>query len=266
MKKSKIHPSAIVSEVAKLGKNVSIGPYCIVEANVTLHDDVVLHSHAQITGNTTLGERCVVFPFSVLGGPAQDLSYCGEEAYLSIGSDTIVREHVTMHRGTLRGRSETKVGCNGYFMVGSHVAHDCVIGDNVTFAQDAVAGGHVVIGDHCTLSAKSAIHQFSNIGQFAFIGAGAMVTKDVIPFGLVHQHQAILAGLNIVGLKRHKFSREKIQIMRSAFSELFLDYGLFDARVEKVANIFSDCVEVMQIIDFIRSKQRTRALCHANEK
>ena len=264
MSASKIHPSAIISAKAELGKNVSIGPYCVIEDGVVLDDDVVLHAQTHIMGKTFLGKRCEVYPFAVLGAPPQDISYCNEDTSLRIGSDTIIREHVTMHRGTVRGRSETIVGSHGYFMAGSHVAHDCIIADHVTFTHNALAGGHVVIGDHCILGAQSAVHQFSHIGHFAFVGSSTIVTRDIIPFGLVHQHRASLAGLNIIGLKRNNFSRKKIHTMRSAFSMLFLAPGLFDAKVESVTKEFKDCEEVMQIIDFIRDKNRTRALCLAD--
>lgn len=265
MNRELIHPTAVVSKHAKLGKDVSIGAYSIVESGAVLGDGVILHSHTHICGTTILGANCEVFSFAALGHSPQDVTYSGEQTRLIIGDNTVIREHVTMHCGSKNGRMETKVGARGYFMAGSHIAHDCIVGDDVIVTNNTCIGGHAVIGNGCNLGAIAAIHQFCHIGDHAFIGAMAIVTRDVIPYAIALGNHAHLAGLNIVGLKRHQFSRSKIHIMRSAYRILFANDGIFEQRIEKVKEEFSSHSEVIQIIDFIQSNRR-RPLCFPHAK
>lgn len=197
-----IHPSAIVDPAAQLGEGVEIGPFCIVGPKVKLADRVRLMSHVTVAGNTTVGEDCVLYPGVHLGHPPQDFKYQGEDTRLIIGQRNILRENVTMHPGTTFARGQTVVGDDGYFMVGSHVAHDCIVGDRVVFANGAAIGGETTVADHVILGGLAGIHQKSRIGRHAFVGAMAMVTADVIPYGSVIGNHAHLAGLNVVGLKR----------------------------------------------------------------
>lgn len=257
---ARIHPTAIVHPGAELGAGVEIGPFCVVGANVVLSDDVRLISHAVIDGKTTLGESCVVHPFAVLGGPPQHLGHKGEDTRLVLGARNIIREHATMHTGTAMGRGVTLVGDDGLFMTGSHVAHDCVVGNKVVFANNATLGGHVQVGDYVFLGGLCAVHQYSRVGRYAFIGGLAAVTRDVIPYASIWGNHARLEGLNLVGLKRRGVPRESIDHLRSAYRLLFAQEGTFQERLEDVARDFSLWPEVMEIVDFIRS-EGNRPLC-----
>ena len=217
-----IHPSSIVERGAELGDGVEIGPFCVIGPKVRLGDGVRLLSHVSIAGSTTIGPRTLIRPFAALGQPPQDKGYKGEDTRLIIGADNILHEHVTMQLGTPKGRQQTVVGDRGFFMVGAHVGHDCIVGDNVTFANNATLGGLVEIADFVNLGGLCAVHQFGRVGQYAFIGGGAPVTGDVIPFGMVDNHGG-LHGLNLVGLKRRGFARETINALREFYRRVFLD-------------------------------------------
>lgn len=257
---SAIHPTAIVDPKANIADGVEIGPYSIIGPDVTLSPGVRILSHVVIEGVTSLGANCVVHPFANLGGPPQHLAHKGEKTRLQIGVDNIIREHVTMHTGTVGGRGVTVVGDGGLYMVGSHVAHDCIVGNKVTLAKGATLGGHVEVADFVFMGGLAAAHQFGRIGRHAFIGGLAAVTKDVIPFGSVWGNHAHLEGLNLVGLKRRGFPRETINTLRSAYRLMFADEGTFQERLEDVAGIFSGSDEVMEIVNFIRV-DANRPLC-----
>ncbi|MEM8985814.1 MAG: acyl-ACP--UDP-N-acetylglucosamine O-acyltransferase [Pseudomonadota bacterium] len=255
-----IHATALVEDGAQLGENVSIGPFCQVGANVSLGDGVKLRSHVLIEGHTSLGANSEVHAFACLGGPPQHLGYQGEDTKLIIGDKTVIREHVTMHPGTAQGRGETRVGANGFFMAGSHVAHDCIVGDHVVFANGATLGGHVTIEDYVFMGGLCAVHQFCRIGAYAFVGGMAGVPTDVIPYGSVFGNHAHLAGLNIVGMKRRGMARAVIHELRAAYRLLFAEEGTFQERLADVAERFKDTGEVMRIVDFIRA-DTSRPLC-----
>jgi UDP-N-acetylglucosamine acyltransferase len=257
---SKIHPTAVVHDGARLGADVEIGPYSIVGENVTLGDGVRLQSHVVIDGLTELGEACVVHPFANLGGPPQHSAHKGELTRLVIGARNVIREHVTMHTGTAGGRGVTVVGSNGLFMAGSHVAHDCIVGDNVVMANCATLGGHVNMSDFVFMGGLAAAHQYSRIGRYSFIGGLAAVTKDVIPYGSVWGNHAHLEGLNLVGLRRRGFSRETINELRAAYRLLFADEGTFQERLADVAETYAHSPEVMEIVSFIQA-DANRPLC-----
>jgi len=248
-----IHATAIIEAGAELGVGVRIGPYCVIGAKARIGDRAWLVSHAAVGGHTTIGADCVIHPFVSLGGPPQHLRYQGEDVELIVGARTIMREHVTMNAGTPFGRAKTEIGDDGFFMTGSHVAHDCVVGHHANFANNAVIGGHVELGNHVTLGGNSAVHQFVRIGDHAFVGGMTGVENDVIPFGSCIGDRAELAGLNVVGLKRRGFSRETIHKIRNACLALFGGSGPFAQRVEHVATQFSDVPEAMQIVSFIRA-------------
>lgn len=251
-----IHPTAIIYDGARLGENVAIGPYCVVGAQVTLGDGVKLHSHVVVDGITTIGEKTEIFPFASIGSRCQDLKYEGEASELVIGKNNVIREHVTMNPGTKGGGMKTVVGDNGLFMVASHIAHDCVIGNNVIMANNATLGGHVHVGDFAVIGGLAAVHQFVRIGAYAVIGGMSGVENDVIPFGRVKGERAFLAGLNLVGLERRGFSKDRIKALQRAFNRLFGDEGTFEQRVESVAAEFSDDDLVMNVIQFAREKTR----------
>ena len=255
-----IHPTALVDAGARLGSDVQIGPYCIVGPDVVLQDRVRLLSHVVVEGATELGEDTEVHAFANLGGPPQHLAHKGEKTRLAIGPRNVIREHVTMHTGTVLGGGVTRVGSDGLFMVASHVAHDCEVGDHVVFANNATLGGHVHMGDWVFMGGLSAVHQHTRVGRQSFIGGLAAVTKDVIPFGSVWGVYAHLEGLNLVGLKRRGYSRDQINDLRSAYRLLFAQEGTFQERLTDVARVFAGSSDVSEIVDFIRA-DANRPIC-----
>ena len=246
-----IHPTAIVEDGAEVGDGVSIGPLCHVGPNVKLREKVVLKSHVVIEGDTEVGARTVVHPFAVLGGAPQHTAYKGEKTKLIIGEDVLIREHVTMNPGTVAGGGVTRVGNRGFFMIGSHVAHDCQVGDDVIFANNLAIGGHVTIGNGAFLGGLCAIHQFCRVGDYAFIGGCAAVAADVIPYGSAFGNHARLGGLNVIGMKRRGMDRETIHGLRNAYRMLFGNDATFDERLKRVRDEFGGIQEVKRIIDFI---------------
>ncbi len=255
-----IHPTAIIEPGAKLCETVAIGPYCHVGAEVELGEGVNLLSHVVVAGRTRIGANTRIYPFASIGHPPQDLKYAGEPSRLEIGSDNVIREHVTMNPGTTGGGMLTEVGDRCLFMVGAHVAHDCRVGGNVVMANNATLGGHVVVGDFAVLGGLSAVHQFVRIGPYAMIGGMSGVERDVIPYGSVMGDRARLSGLNIIGMQRRGFTREEIQELRSAFQLLFGPGGTFSERVEDVAGRFPGAKPVRDIVDFIRAES-SRGIC-----
>jgi UDP-N-acetylglucosamine acyltransferase len=256
----KIHPLASVDKGAQLGEDVEIGSYCIVGPQVKLGARTRLQSHVNIEGLTEIGEDCVVHPFASLGGPPQHAAHRGDDTRLIIGDRNLIREYVTMNTGSSVGSGVTKVGSDGMFYTGAHVAHDCVVGDRVLLTNLATLGGHVVVGDYAIVGGLAGVHQFTRIGRYAFVGAMAMVVRDIIPYGSVWGNHAHLEGLNLVGLKRRGFSREQINTLRVAYRLLFAEEGSFQERVDEVAETYADAPEVMEVIDFIRA-DANRPLC-----
>ena len=255
-----IHQSAIVEPGAVIAPTAQIGPFCHIGASVVIGDHVRLLSHVVIAGNTTIGDGTVIYPFASLGHPPQDLKYKGEPSRLEIGKNNTIREHVTMNPGTENGGMLTRVGDNCLFMVGAHVAHDCMVGNNVILANNATLAGHVRVGDYAILGGLSAVHQHVRIGAHAMIGGMSGVENDVIPFGLVMGERAHLSGLNIVGLKRRGFERDDIHSLRSAYRLLFAAEGTLAERLEDVAELFKDHKAITDIVEFIRMDS-SRAIC-----
>jgi UDP-N-acetylglucosamine acyltransferase len=258
---AEVHPTALVEKGAELAAEVVVGPFCHIGPEVRLARGVRLESHVVVHGRTTIGERCHVYPFAALGHAPQDLKYRGEPSELVIGSDNRIREHVTMHPGTEGGAMVTRVGSRCLFMATTHVAHDCVIGDQVILANGTMLGGHVHVHDHAVLGGLVAVHQFVRIGQHAMVGGMTGVEHDVIPYGLVMGNRAFLAGLNLVGLKRRGVAKEDIRTMRGAYRELFEGEGPFAERLDRVALRYADHARVMEIVAFVRAES-DRALCH----
>jgi len=249
-----IHPTALVDPAACLGKDVSVGPYCVVGPHVRLGDGVQLISHAVVDGRTTIGPGTVVYPFASLGTKPQDLKYKGETSTLEIGSNNQIREYVTMSPGTEGGGMATRVGDGGLFMMSSHVAHDCIVGNHVILANNATLAGHVTVGDYAIIGGLSAIQQFVRIGAHAMIGGMCGVKSDVIPYGMVMGSEAHLSGLNLVGLERRGFGREDIRALRSAYRMLFAPEGTMVERIEEVANLYKNAEHISSILDFIRAR------------
>lgn len=220
MAEAAIHPMAVVEPGAELGAGVEIGPFCVVGPQVRLADGVVLKSHVVVTGETSVGEDTVIFPFASIGEVPQDLKFRGERVRLEIGARNRIREYVTMNPGTEGGGGVTRVGDDGLFMAGAHVAHDCQIGDRVILVNNASVAGHCVLGDDVIVGGLTGVHQWVRIGRGAMIGAVTMVTADVIPYGLVQGPRGHLDGLNLVGLKRRGAGRADIAALRSLLGRL----------------------------------------------
>jgi UDP-N-acetylglucosamine acyltransferase len=255
---AEIHPTAIVEAGAELADDVTIGPFCCVGPKVRLAAGVVLQSHAVVTGDTFVGARTHVFPFASLGQVPQDKKYRGEPARLEIGEDNVIREGVTMNIGTEGGGMLTKLGDRGLYMAGAHVGHDCQVGNDVVFANNATLAGHVVVSDFAFLGGLSAVHQFCRIGPYAMVGGLTGVERDVIPYGMVVGDRARLVGLNLRGLQRNGFSAEQIKIIRQAYGELFAADGALADRVAAVADRYADAPAVMEVINFIRADSSRR--------
>ncbi len=260
-----IHPTAIIDSKAQLGTNVTIGPYCVVGPHVVLGDNVSLKAHVVIDGHTTIGGNTKIFPFASLGSAPQDLKYHGEPSELIIGKNNVIREHVTMNPGTEGGGMKTTVGDNGLYMVGVHVAHDCVVGNRVIMANNATLGGHVHVGDNVLIGGLAAVHQFIRIGSYAVIGGMSGVESDVIPFGRVKGDRAFLAGLNLVGLERGGFDKDTVKTLQKAVKQLFADDGTFDQRLENLAETYQNDTIVMEMVKFARAKERF-GLCQPDSR
>jgi UDP-N-acetylglucosamine acyltransferase len=258
-----IHVTAQVDPSAKLGTNVEIGPFCVVGPDVELEDNVLLYGHVFIDGKTSIGAGCKIYPFASVGLPPQDIKYGNEPSAVTVGPNTLIREHVTVHRGTKTGHLHTKVGANCFLMIGAHVAHDCQIGDNVTLVNGVTLGGHVSVGDGAIIGGLSAVHQFVRIGACSFVGGMSGVAADLIPFGMALGNRANLNGLNIVGLKRKGYSRDQIHELRKAYRMLFSSEGTLKERLEDVESMFSENPLAEQIIDFIKSDS-DRSFCVPN--
>jgi len=255
---AKIDPTARVVDGAKIGAGVEVGPYCIVGPDVALGDGVRLHSHVNLSGVTTIGAETQVYPFASLGTPPQSVHYKGEPTRLVIGSKCLIREGVTINTGTVGDKGVTTVGDRCMLMAGSHVAHDCVVGNDVIFANNATLGGHCQVGDFVFIGGLVGAHQFTRIGEQAVIGGMSGVEFDVIPFGALLGGRGELGGLNIIGLKRRGFSREAIHSLRAAYRALFFGAGTLAERVESVANEFAADTNVQKIIAFIRAGGKRR--------
>ena len=257
---TKIHPTAIISASATIAESAIIGPYCTIGSNVILGEDVELVSHVCISGRTKIGNKTKIFPFASIGSDPQDLKFQGELSQLIIGSSNVIREHVTMNPGTNGGGLLTEIGNNCLFMVGSHVAHDCRVGDQVILVNNATLGGHVEIGDWALVGGLSAIHQFVRIGKHAMVGGMSGVENNVIPYGSVIGNRARLSGLNIVGLKRRGFSRDEIHDLRKAYRLIFAEEGTLTERLEDVEEDFANNEPVLEILEFIR-RESSRSIC-----
>ena len=257
---SKIDPTSRVEDGAVIGEGSAVGPYCIIGPNVVIGANCRLISHVQIMGHTTLGDGNVISPFVVLGGAPQDLSYRGEPHRLEIGSGCTFREGVTMNIGTTKGGGLTTVGDSGFFMNNAHVGHDCVVGNNVIFATSATLGGHVEIGDGVYIGGLSAVHQFTRIGNAVMVGGVCGVRGDIIPYGLVNGQYAVLEGLNIIGMRRRKFTRERLAMVRGFYQKLFHGPGVFAERLAAVQPMAADDPAIAEILAFIGGGKH-RALC-----
>ena len=259
-----IHPSAVIEPGAEIGAGVVIGPWCHVGAQVRIADGARLVSHVVVDGITTVGEEAVIYPFCTVGLAPQDLKYKGEPTRCEIGARTQVREHCTIHRGTVTGSGVTRVGADCLLMAVVHVAHDCEVGNQVVIANNVVMGGHVTIGDSAVIGGAAALHQFVRIGRGAMVGGVSGVEADVIPFGSVIGNRARLAGLNVIGLRRRGADRAVLHALRSAVRELFSGAGVFADRLEYVRAAHGDEPLVAEVLAFIDAPSK-RGLIRASQ-
>ncbi len=257
MKNKFIHPTAVIENGANIADDVSIGPFSYVGAEVTLCPGVQIKSHVVVTGKTEIGEKTVIYPFSVIGEIPQDLKFDGEKTSLKIGKRNKIREHVTINTGTSGGGGLTSIGDDCLFMAGCHVAHDAIIQNNVIVANSGAIAGHCIIENEVIIGGLSGIHQFVRVGRGAIIGALTMVTNDVIPFGLVQGPRGTLAGLNLIGLKRRGVDRSDITELRAAFQTLAQGEGTFQDRARKLreetTNKYVDAITNFILSDSDRS-------------
>ena len=260
MAQGNVHATAAVEAGARLGEDVRIGPFCHVGHDVTLGDKVELISHVVVAGRTMIGSGTRLFPFASIGHQPQDLKYKGEPSRLTIGSDCLIREGVTINPGTEGGGMHTVVGDRCAFLANSHVGHDCKVGNDVVISNNVMLAGHVTVGDFVILGGGSAVHQFARIGAHAFLGGMSGLENDLIPYGMALGNRAHLSGLNIIGLQRRGFSRDAIHSLRRAYRALFADEGTLQERLEDVQEEFVDHPIVKEIVAFIRAGGK-RALC-----
>ena len=245
-----IHPSAIVEDGAVIGGGSTVGPFSVVGPEVRIGEDVVIKSHAVVTGLTEIGDGTIIFPFATVGEIPQDLKFRNEKTRLIVGKRNRIREGVTMNTGTAGGGGVTRIGDDGLFMAGAHVAHDCQIGDRVIMVNNSALGGHCIVGNDAIIGGLSGVHQFVRVGQGAMIGALTMVTKDVIPHGLVQASRGVLDGLNLVGMKRRGMPREDINAMRAAYQMLAQGEDTFQDRAQRMYEEASS-EYVRQLAEFI---------------
>lgn len=251
-----IHPQALIDPSAKIADNVSIGPFTVVGADVEIGAGTSIAPHVVINGPTTIGKDNTIFQFASIGEKPQDLKFNDEPTRLIIGDRNTVREYVTLHRGTPDGHYETIIGSDNLFMASCHVAHDCIIGDNVVMANATALAGHVVVEDHVILGGYTTVHQFTRIGSHAFSGFSTAIDRDVLPFFTVAGNRARAIGINKVGLKRKGFSSETIRALQEAFKLLIKSTSSHKVAREKVNEIAGHDENVRKIVDFLESSER----------
>ena len=253
-----IHKTAIIDSKAKLDKNVQIGPYSVIGPNVEIGENTIIQSHVNISGNIKIGKGNKIYPFVSMNDP-QDLKYNGEPTNLIIGDNNKIREYVTINPGTAGGGGKTVIGNNCLFMISSHIAHDCYVGNNVIIANNVPLGGHAIIEDNVVIGGNSAVQQFTRIGKMAMIGGMTGVLHDVIPYGLSTGNRNSLQGLNLIGLRRAKFENKDILGLTEAYKEIFATKNIYE-NISKLNNSFQENQLVKNVIDFI-TKDKKRSIC-----
>lgn len=252
---SNIHPSAVIDPSAELGVDVRIGPYVVVEAGTKIGDRTYLESFTVIKQFSELGADNHVHPHAVIGGEPQHTAYQGEQTYTRLGDNNVIRESVTIHRGTTQGTGETVIGSNCMFMAYAHIAHDCTIGDNVIMANSVNLAGHVEVGRNVIISGLSAVQQFIRIGEFAFLGGASGYKLDVPPFMLAHGTRGKLYGPNLIGLRRNGFGKEACKALKKSYRIIFRSGLTKEQGLQQVENEFSGIAEVDRLVSFIRESK-----------
>ena len=254
-----IHKTAIIDSSAKISEYVTIGPYTVIGPNVVIGEGTVIQSNVNITGNTSIGKYNLIYPFASIGNDPQDLKFKGEKTVLEIGDNNKIREYVTINPGTEGGGGKTKVGNNCLFMVSSHIAHDCIVGDNVILANNVPLGGHAHVDDTAIIGGNSAVQQFTRVGKFAMVGGMCGVVRDVIPYGIAHGNRSILQGLNLIGLRRKNIPNKEILSLSEAYKIIFKNDNL----TENLSNLTNDLIKnelVSEVVNFIE-KDKKRPIC-----
>jgi UDP-N-acetylglucosamine acyltransferase len=254
-----IHKTSVIDNKSKIASSAKVGPYTVIGPNVEIGNDVEIYSHVNISGNTKIGDGTKIFPFASIGTDPQDLKYKGENTKLEIGKNNKIREYVTINPGTSGGGGLTKIGDNCLFMISSHIAHDCNIGNNVIIANNVPLGGHVTIEDNVVIGGNSAVQQFTRIGKLAMIGGMTGVLNDVIPFGLSIGNRNYLQGLNLIGLRRSSYDNKDILGLIEAYKEIFLTENL-NENLSKLNGVFKENPLVKEVINFI-TKDKKRSIC-----
>jgi UDP-N-acetylglucosamine acyltransferase len=254
-----IHKTAIIDSRANISSTVEVGPYSVIGPDVEIDDDVIIQSHVIITGLTKIGKKNIFYSMSSIGSDPQDLKYKREKTSLIIGDGNTIREHVTINTGTMQGGGITKVGNNNLIMIGAHIAHDCIVGNNVVMANDSAIAGHAVIEDFVIIGAKCGIQQFVRIGKLAMIGGMTGVSRDVIPYGVSMGNRNFLNGINIIGLRRIKTENKDIIILKEAYKEIFKT-KILNKNLSELNNKYKDNHLVDEVIQFI-NKDKKRPIC-----
>ncbi len=254
-----IHKSALIHSTANISATASIGAYTVIGPNVTIEDNVKIHAQVNINGNTLIGKGTIIYPFASIGNDPQDLKFNGEETSLIIGNNNKIREYVTINPGTVGGGGQTKIGDNCLFMVSSHVAHDCIVGNNVIIANNVPLGGHAHIEDNVVIGGNSAVQQFTRVGKMAMIGGMCGVVKDVIPYGMAFGNRCTLQGLNLIGLRRKDIPNKEILSLSDAYKEIFKTKNLSE-NLTNLDSKFKENSLVKDVIDFI-NKDKKRPIC-----
>ncbi|MDC3174283.1 acyl-ACP--UDP-N-acetylglucosamine O-acyltransferase [Candidatus Pelagibacter sp.] len=254
-----IHKTAVIDPKANLHRSVKIGPFCVIGANVEIDENTEVQSHVSIVGNTKIGKNNKIYPYASIGNDPQDLKFQGEKTKLEIGNNNKIREYVTINPGTNGGGGLTKVGSHCLFMVSAHIAHDCVVGDNVVLANNVPLAGHAHIEDNVIIGGNSAVQQFTRVGRFAMIGGMCGVVRDIIPYGIAHGNRSVLQGINLIGLRRKNIPNQDIMILSEAYKEIFKNENL----TENLNNLSNDLRKhelVNEVIKFIE-KDKKRPIC-----
>jgi UDP-N-acetylglucosamine acyltransferase len=251
-----IHPSSVIAESAKIGANVTIGPFCVIGDDVAIGDNCVLTSHVVVKGHTSIGKNNVFFQFCSIGEDCQDKKYAGEATYLEIGDDNVFRESCTIHRGTTQDQGITKIGSRNLLMVNTHIAHDCMVGDDNIFANNCTLAGHVHVGDQVILGGMTAVHQFCHIGSHSFAGGGAIILKDVPPYVMVSGTKHVPQGINSEGLRRRGFSKEGIMAIKRAYKVIYRNGNTAEQAIPLLNEMAESQEEVKILADFIGRSKR----------
>lgn len=251
-----IHPTAIIDPKAEIDREVTVGPYAVIAADVRVEGGTTIGAHATIESYTTIGPNCQIFPHAAIGAVPQSLKFKGEKSFVKIEKGTIIREFVTIHRGTEEGGGITEIGPENFLMAYTHIAHDCTTGRGVIFANAATLAGHITVGDFATIGGLVAIHQFVRIGDYAFIGGTSAIPKDIPPYVIASGDRAKLFGLNLVGLQRHNFSSDTIALLKKTYRILFRLGLTINEAIERINAEVEQIPEVVNFINFIKSSER----------